>query len=137
MPNLNEILASLNGEVNNVAASPFTAPILQQAFEARAKERSEKLVKVAIGVTESVETLVAQSVNILRAARRQEKLAKENLDKMNLAAKYFAETGNPLPLFKLAGATELGRQYCRSVGADCPNYEDALWSVPEGFQPAA
>lgn len=134
MASLNDVLAQLNGGVNQEAATPFTNAVLAEAFEKRQKARSEKLVTVAMEVTEKVETIIAGAVTTLRNVRKQEKVAKENVENLNRAAKYFAATGNPLPFYNAAGRRHEAASYCAMVGAELPQMTDPLWLVPQDWQ---
>lgn len=134
MSTLNDLLAELNGSVNNDAVTPFTLGVLAEAFAQRRQKRQERLIAAAVNVTEAVETGIASLVDNLRRIRKQEKDAKNSLDKANRAAKYFAATGNPLPYYDAIGARYRGADYCSTVGAEVPGKDDPLWTVPADWQ---
>lgn len=130
---LNEVLAELNGAAD-VEATPFTNGVLAEAFAQRKKQRQDRLVAAAISVTEQIEGGVEACVSNLRKIRKAEKEAKAMLEKVNLATKYFAATGNPLPYYDAVGRRHDARFYCERVGAEIPAHDDKLWSVPAGWQ---
>lgn len=133
--NLNDMLNRLNGNADPDVAvlAPLSAGVLAGAMAEYTKKQSEKLGVLAVGVLENIERTVGQAVANLRAIRKQERDAKTLLDEINLAAKYFAATGNPLPYFKATGNTHGAYSFCERLGVDVPSSKDPLWSVPAGW----
>lgn len=107
-------------------------PFLQQAYELRKKENGEKLVKVAVSLLGMVETSRSQALAALRAIRKQEKQAAENLKKFELAARYFEETGNFGPLSVFLDSHTI-RNKCAELGVNLPDESDKV--IPEGWTP--
>lgn len=71
-----------------------TAPALKLALEQHRKEQSEREAKRALEYLRVVEDQVMSRVQALRSIRKQERLVKENLEKVVAARDEFHRTGD-------------------------------------------
>lgn len=90
----------MNNKDNSIeallAANPnmVTAPALKLALEQLRKEQSERETKRALEYLRVAEDQVTSRVQTLRNIRKQERLAKENLEKVVAARNEFHRTGD-------------------------------------------
>lgn len=85
-----------NNIENLLAVDPntVTAPALKLALEQYRKEQEERAAKQALEYLRTVENHVTSHVERLRSIRKQERDAKENLEKVVAARDEFHKTGN-------------------------------------------
>lgn len=101
--------------------------------EELARERQEKMqqaVKRIVSLMTDVKAVKEASVARIRAARQQEKEAKNYLDQIERAIAYASETSNYLPLIKLTQPAVRSQYELDSSNRD-------KFKIPEGWMPKA
>ena len=109
------------------------AGVAEQAMRKHSEEARERLTQSLVGLLSEGETTVRSHVANLRTLRKQASLAKAQLDKIGRAYTYMAQTGNPMPFFKVTGNTHSAHAFCQNLGVPYPEADDKVWQVPSDF----
>lgn len=113
---------SLSGFTFNNEAMAVAMKKAQEAKTVRAAEQSAAL----LGELDKHNNSLLAS---LRAVRKQERLAKEQLEKFKRAGQYFLDTGNFGPLYPFM-RHQVG-SICCTLGVDLPTAEEQV--IPENY----
>lgn len=105
-------------------------PIVQAALVQREKEANERAAQAVVGLLDSFEFGLRNSVNTLRSIRKQEKTQAVMVKKLDRAFRYFGEQGNPLPMFRLMCNHHAAACFCSTIGITVPAHDSLLWEVP-------
>ena len=132
---------TLTDLINTAGGNPsstiiITNPVLVEAAENLTKERQKKAVAACQGLLESFTGMLASSVQSLRQLRKEARQQEVNTKKLDRALRYFAETGNPLPVFDAQQNRYGGGEWCRRAGIAPPVKDDPAWTVPIDWKPA-
>lgn len=117
--------AMLSGDSIKVGNDAIAA-----ALKKHREAQSEAVANSVVQVLEQAENAVQSYVGEIRAIRKQEKSAKNNLVNLNRAIAYFKATGNPLPLYK-AGVNV--RHLVGLLGEILPCLEDPAYVIPNDW----
>ncbi|MCI0561875.1 MAG: hypothetical protein MN733_25595 [Nitrososphaera sp.] len=117
----------------------FTAPVLADAMktinEEKAREVGAKCAQLIRAFLTNLETQVAQ----LRTLRQQETAQAKKVRLLDRALKYFGETANPLPVFKVMYNGDAKRcaqaQLRETIDFDAVPAD--AWEVPADWKPSA
>lgn len=124
MKTLDELLKS----AHNSGSLNVESSILKAALDAHAADVSKSMQAEIQNVFKLADDTLRMNVAILRQIRESEKAQKTRVDAIDKAYKFFATKGNPLPLYKAIGRTDLGAQFCRKAGIEVPKPEDSAWN---------
>lgn len=128
-------LNDLIGRARNTNQVTISAPLIQAAVEKVQKEKEERAVNLVTNLVSQFESQLSTAVQTLRQYRKMEKAQEKLVDKIDRAFRYFAATGNPLPMYKAIGRGGDGAWFCTNLGIEMPSPDDAAWSVPDDWQP--
>jgi hypothetical protein len=117
----------------------FTAgnDVMKTAVAEVCEEQQKRAVGQVKGLITTFTNVVDQQVASLRMIRENEKITKQNLDKLNTALEYFGETGNPFPFFYVSNNFHGMRHFAQSVGIPVPAADSEDAKVPDSFKPKA
>lgn len=101
---------------------------LQEQIADAKKDAAKVAAREIMALFAVAKATADQQVTLIRAARRQEREAKANLDLLATAKAYALETGNYFPLMALTDSSV--RHELRHVDGG-----DKLMTVPEGWKP--
>lgn len=107
---------------------------MKAALEESCKERTQAGAKQAIAVLQSAQQSLQSSVQNLRDYRKAANVEREKIKKINRAAAYFGQSGNPIPLMDLCGGRHSIMNYCNSLGVSVPDADDPIRKVPDDFK---
>jgi hypothetical protein len=132
MASLTELISRCHqsGEVK------FTAPVLQEAIEARNNQATKLAAVVCADLIGGFEKCLKGAVQRLRELRAAEAKQAECVKKIDRAFRFFGETGNPLPMFDTMGNRNGASLFCGSLNIERPGQDDAAWTVPAEWKPA-
>lgn len=114
----------------------FTAPVLQEAIAARNKEAEKLAAAVCSDLIGGFEKHLKLSVQRLRELRAAEAKQSDYVKKIDRAFRFFAETGNPLPVYDAMANRGGAVRFCQMLNIELPGKDDAAWTVPGGWTPA-
>lgn len=111
---VDEIVDSVYADVE------FDSAVMKAAVEKRKEKLAERAAEKAVVYLDSFGTLLRQTVLNLRNIRRMEQQAKELVDAVDTAFRYFAKTGNPIPVWVATKDERAIQQYAREMGIEIP-----------------
>lgn len=110
----------------------ITSDIVKAAMEAEKKDRVERASEALKGVFTVANAEITNAVAELRRIREMEKTAKEKVDSLNDGVKFFAETGNPFPLYAARGLGPNSHDVaimCSKMGIAIPKKDNPVWKT--------
>lgn len=122
------------------ASAPFLsqgvmADAINAEREGQEKKALESAKRLIGGFSQSMQSAVAG----LRRIRENEKVAEKTVKELDRAFRYFGETGNPLPFFKLTNIYG-GVDWLNKLGFDSHTHPELFksdeWVVPSNWKPA-
>ena len=132
MVTLNDLIESAQ-KTGNVT---FEADVLKQAAEAVIEDKKKSAVNQVKNLIQNFQNTLEAHVNLLRNVRKQEKAQSAKVDEVDRAFRFFAATGNPLPMFAAMGQIREGNFFCQGLGIDVPKLDSDAWKVPADWKPA-
>lgn len=136
-------LAALISSAHNVGGIVFGSDVVKAAADKVIQQKNEQAVAAVQGLIGNFQTNLQQRVATLRDLREREKAAKQVVDDTDRAYRYFAATGNPLPMFAVMEGGNKGpnnyaaADFCRRLGIAVPKADAPAWSVPSDWTPPA
>ncbi len=101
---------------------------LQEAFKRRTEQKTQEAANALVGVITTFENFLKQNVAELRRLRELESNQKQVVEKIDTAFKFFGKTGNPFPMFKVAGMMREARSVAVQLGIVLPKDDDSAWN---------
>lgn len=133
--NVLDLIKSANAPEGDV----YDGSLLNEVFAdvATQIEQDQKQQRVATvkNLVEGFYKALQGKVQNLRKLREEEAKAAAGVKALDLAFKYFAHSGNPLPMFKAMGNMGHGENWCRQAKRDVPKHDSPEWDVPKTFKP--
>lgn len=110
---------------------------VSEAAEQVAKENHNNAVSACKELVQVATNNLKSAVGELRNLRNQEKEQAAKVKKMDRAVKFFADTGNPFPMFAVFNghkkAVSPVRDFCYSVGIAVPADDSPAWDIPSDW----
>lgn len=130
-------MTSLQDLINRANESKTTVEneVVKAAVEQRKQDALNSIVSDCTFFLTQAEQQLKSDVKLLRALRKRETVQKEHIKKLERALLYFGETGNPLPLSKIARIPFY--DFLHKLGISTDDLKDDDWKVPDDWQPAA
>ena len=126
MKTLNDLL-SVAKEEGTISISN---PILVAAADQLVKDREQQAITACKGLIDNFTTRLKKQVEILRDLRKKEATQDKLVKAIDRATKYFAETGNPLPVFFVLKDQYSGQSWCQVIGIPTLALDDPAWTIP-------
>ena len=126
-------LRSLLNRANKPSGLVISNEILLKATAILDTEAEERAVRATKGLLEMFESQLEQNVSALRRVRAEEKAQAKRVNTLDRALRYFASSGNPLPVYDALGARSSARHFCDQVKITVPEKDDPAWQVPVDF----
>jgi hypothetical protein len=129
-------LQQLIAAAQNTTSIMFTNDVLSKAAEKAAQAANEKAVGVAQTVLGVFQAHLQTKVLYLRQARESVKAYEKAVAEVDRAFRYFADTANPLPMFKVMGYNATSSQvtnFFSPLGVPVPASDDDAWTIPAGW----
>ncbi len=120
-----------------------TSAILAEAANQVQADQQKRLVDSVKGLLEGFSADLSHQVSTLREYRKQAETQSVRVKEIDRAFRYFAATGNPLPMFVAQNGTILSKssfnrkanEWCQRAGVEVPNADDEAWKVPADWKP--
>lgn len=132
---LQALIAASQNNTNVV----FTNEVLARAAENAKKIADDRAVVSAQAVLGTFQQHLNTNVLYLRQARESVKQYEKIVGGIDRAYRYFAETCNPLPMFKVMGytaSTSYVTNFFQPLGVPVPAADNDAWTIPDDWSPA-
>jgi lipopolysaccharide biosynthesis regulator YciM len=107
--------------------------IIQAAAVELELEAEKAAVQAVKGLLSQFSDSLGRIVRELRGVRQLEKGLSKKVKMLDRAIKFFAESGNPLPVFRITGDVLAASRFCDRIGITVPSVVDPAWAVPSEF----
>lgn len=117
-----------------IGGHQITAKIMQDAVRELADDIKKNATTNCKFLIQQFAALLSNEVDRLKMVRKHEKELAERVKKLDNTFRYFAETGNPFPMFKLTNS-DGAKQFCKVLGIEVPESEIEAWEIPSDWKP--
>lgn len=125
---LNDLLAGLANQFPTISSD-----VVAKALEAEQQAGAERAVAVMRGLIRSGQESIKTAAVQLKSALTTVAAREQSLYSLDRAVQYMMTTGNPLPYYKHTGDMRGASEFCKQIGIDMPETDNAAWIVPDDF----